>query len=126
MGMIDSFKSLGFDHKRHKSQDAFIAHWNALDSQNLKWRVLEDVEHLKKLEVLNEDIFSKDENIKFSLRKLYTRFYKFWCDAIEHLSSPNIARAVRIHRLFRVGSCVRCCLRAGIGNLFEISNATLG
>lgn len=55
MDMMDSFKSLGFDHIRHKERGPFLARWARLDSQNLQWRLMQHVEELKKIEILEEE-----------------------------------------------------------------------
>lgn len=79
MNMIDVFKSLGFDHKRHKDEVAFLRHWAALESQHLDWRLTEQIDQLKALEIL-------DEQPKDLKKQVYRRFYQFWCEATEHLA----------------------------------------
>ena len=86
MDMMDSFKSLGFDHIRHKERSPFLAHWARLDSQNLQWRLLQHVDELKKIEILEEKHFPPSRDVTESDKiHLYRRFYQFWCKATEHL-----------------------------------------
>ena len=87
MSMIDAFKSLGFDHKRHKAKDAFLQHCNSLELQGLLWKILEHVEQLKEFEILDEKCFSTPPSVTVSDKThLYNRFYTFWCDATAHLA----------------------------------------
>ena len=87
MSMIDTFKSLGFDHKRNKAKDMFLQHCDNIDSQGLLWKVLEHVEQLKALEILDEKHFLAPQSVTVSDKThLYNRFYTFWCDATEHLA----------------------------------------
>lgn len=86
MDMMDSFKSLGFDHIRHKERGPFLAHWARLDSQNLQWRLMQHVEDLKKIEILEEEHFPPSRDVMESDKvHLYERFYRFWCKATDHL-----------------------------------------
>ena len=86
MGMIDSLKSLGFDHK-HNDEEAFLQHWRELESQHLLWKILQVVDQLEALEILDEGRLSESGQItKSDLKQMYRRFYKFWCDATEHLA----------------------------------------
>ena len=87
MSMIDTFKSLGFDHKRYKAKDMFLQHCDNIDSQGLLWKVLEHVEQLKALEIVDEKHFLAPKSVTISDKThLYNRFYTFWCDATEHLA----------------------------------------
>lgn len=79
MNMIDVFKSLGFDHRRHKDESLFLRHWSDLESQRLEWRLIEQVDHLKRLEII-------DEEPKDTKRQVFTRFYRFWREATDHLT----------------------------------------
>ena len=88
MGMIDAFKSLGFDHKRHKDENAFLGHWATLETQQLQWMLLEQAQELVRYGVLDEKHLSGPHDISDAGKKqMYNRFYKFWRDATEHLAS---------------------------------------
>ena len=79
LNMIDVFKSLGFDHRRHRDEAAFLRHWEALQDQHLEWRLTEQTDRLKGLEVL-------DEQPKDLKKQVYRRFYQFWLEATDHLA----------------------------------------
>ena len=79
MGVIDAFKSLGFDHERHSAYALFSRHWDELADQQLSWRLEEQVDQLTKLGVL-ESVGKK---------AIYNAFFKFWRDASAHLVSER-------------------------------------
>lgn len=86
MDMIDAFKSLGFDHKRHKDEGDFLAHWTRLEAQQLQWMMLDQAQQLARFGVLDEKHLSGPNGILDAGKKqMYNRFYRFWCDATEHL-----------------------------------------
>lgn len=88
MNLIDTFKSLGFDHERHATFDEFSAHINALHQHGLTWRVYEQFSRLVRLEMLDSDL----SDSKFAIsekdqRLVYQAFFEFWRAATEHLIS---------------------------------------
>ena len=88
MDMIDVFKSLGFDHVRHATEDDFLGHWERLESQRLEWRILEQVDKLRSIDVIDPET-SSDALIltKSDKKKVYKRFFLFWRDATKHLAA---------------------------------------
>jgi len=87
MDMIDALKSLGFDHKRHKDEEAFLDHWMILETQQLQWMMLEQAQQLARYGVLDEKHLSGPDGISDAGKKqMYNRFYKFWRKATEHLA----------------------------------------
>ena len=86
MEIIDAFKSIGFDHLRHDTQDKFIGRLVELRKQGLSLRIEELIYDLTKLEVFGSKVTTKGEEVpKATDRDLYTGFYKFWLDATDHL-----------------------------------------
>ena len=103
MDMLDSLKSLGFDHVRHKTFEDFLSHWRELERQGLGWRLQEQIEKLIKFDVLHDKIKDegKDNEVAdsdevtgngFEGRNSYNRedefydaFYCFWLQATERL-----------------------------------------
>ncbi len=88
MGMIDTLKSLGFDHKRHEDEKAFLKHWANLESQQLEWMMLELAHQLVRYGVLDEKHLLHSNGISDNGKKqMYRRFYGFWREATAHLAS---------------------------------------
>ena len=88
MDMIDVFKSLGFDHVRHATEVDFLQHWERLESQHLQWRILEQVEKLRTIDVI--DAATSSESLALTnaeKKKVYKRFFLFWRDATKHLAA---------------------------------------
>ncbi len=77
MDMIDSLKSLGFDHVRHATNGDFLRHWTKLEDQGLAWRLQEQIDKLVRFEVLSDSSTNADE--------FYESFYRFWIDATARL-----------------------------------------
>ncbi|MYC55353.1 MAG: ATP-dependent helicase [Chloroflexi bacterium] len=77
MDMIDSLKTLGFDHKRQSSLEGFNHHWKELEGQGLGWRLQEQVDQLIKFDVLTESATSAKD--------FYCAFYQFWVEATARL-----------------------------------------
>ena len=87
MNVIDSLKSLGFDHTRHKSDTDFLDHWNELERQGLGWRLQEQVDDLIKFDVLGDVLDSSQPNAR--QHEFFDAFYLFWLQATEQLISSS-------------------------------------
>ena len=88
MDMIDAFKSLAFDHNRHKSERAFLDHWESLEAQQLQWMLLDQAKKLVRYGILEEKYISDPNGMSNSGKKqMYNRFYRFWCDATKRLAA---------------------------------------
>ena len=85
MDMIDAFKSLGFDHKRCKTEEQFLLHWNYLESQHLQWMMLTQARQLCRYGVLDDKHLDSKGFSDAGKRQMYNRFYQFWRDATKHL-----------------------------------------
>lgn len=86
MDMIDVFKSLGFDHIRHETEDQFLAHWKHLETQHLHWRVFDQVDQLRRLEVIDAATVGAGTVTKPEKKQVFKRFFSFWRDATKHLA----------------------------------------
>ena len=87
MNLIDTFKSLGFDHERHTSFEAFSEHIDWLHQQGLTWRVYEQFIQLIRLDILDDDLGSGSPISEKDRRRVYGSFFEFWRAATEHLIS---------------------------------------
>lgn len=88
MNLLDAFKSLGFDHTRNTSYEAFSDHIDLLHSHGLTWRVQEQFYELVKLDILDGDLLDSGASISRKVRQtVYKSFFKFWREATEHLIS---------------------------------------
>ena len=88
MGVIDAFKSLGFDHQRHVNDELFGQHIDYLQDQNLYWRLEEQFGELTKLGVLETKAAKGGSEVpKAGRQEVYQAFFRFWRDATEHLIS---------------------------------------
>lgn len=88
MDLIDTFKSLGFDHTRHTSYKAFSAHIDLLHRHGLTWRVREQFGELVRLEILDGDLSGSGGAVSTKDRQMvYRSFFGFWRAAAEHLIS---------------------------------------
>ena len=83
MDMIDSFKSLGFDHVRHTSYSDFTHHWQELERQGLGWRLEQQINQLIRFDVLDDDVVGM--NSPTQQGKVYNAYFGFWREATEHL-----------------------------------------
>ncbi len=84
MNMIDTFKSLGFDHVRHTSYSDFTHHWKELEREGLGWHLEEQVKQLVRFDVLDDDM---DGMSSCALqREVFEAYYVFWREATEHLA----------------------------------------
>ncbi len=77
MNMIDSLKSLGFDHVRHTTKEDFLRHWTELEKQGLAWRLQEQIDQLVRFDVLSDSTTNADD--------FYDAFYRFWLEATARL-----------------------------------------
>ena len=88
MDVIDSFKSLGFDHVRQTDFNAFSNHVDTLYDQNLGWRLQEQFDELTKYGVLSTGIGgSALELSDQDKERVFESFFRFWLDASGHLLS---------------------------------------
>lgn len=88
MDVMDAFKSIGFDHIRHKNQDLFSERLKELREQGLEWKLSEQFEQLVKLGVLpTQTTASGDEVARASDRLVYNSFFTFWREATAQLIS---------------------------------------
>jgi DNA helicase-2/ATP-dependent DNA helicase PcrA len=86
MNLMDSFKSLGFDHERHKNLEEFTKRLDEVRAQGLGPKIDEHLDELAKLGILPRVINRKgEERAKTDARDVYNSFYRFWRDATEHL-----------------------------------------
>ena len=83
MNTIDAFKSLGFDHVRHETYDAFAHHWNELKRHGLDWRLEEQVNQLIRFDVLDDSVVSKDPSDRQKV--IFEAYFQFWLEATKHL-----------------------------------------
>ena len=86
MNVIDTFKSLGFDHQRHTDYDLFGQHLDYLESQSLTWRMEEQFNELTKLGVLETKFTAGGSEVpKAGREEVYQAFFRFWSAAAEQL-----------------------------------------
>lgn len=86
MNVIDALKSLGFDHVRHTDYRLFSRHVDTLVKQNLGWRLIEQINELKKHDVISEKSIDSDVT-DVGKRTLFDTFFRFWIEASEHMRS---------------------------------------
>ena len=90
MSVVDAFKSLGFDHVRHTSYDAFARHVKGLYRHSLGWRLQQQFDELTKYGVLTTGIADGSTEISDSeARRVHDAFFVFWRDASAHLISND-------------------------------------
>lgn len=87
MNLIDTFKSLGFDHERHITFEAFSEHIDWLHQQGLTWRVYEQFGQLVRLDILDGDLGNASPISEEDRMRVYGSFFEFWRAATEHLIS---------------------------------------
>lgn len=75
---MDNLKSMGFDHTAHSNLDTFSEHLDALQSQDLEWRVDEQYELLASIGVLDDHYVDAGSDESRRRRHFYDRFFKFW------------------------------------------------
>ena len=77
MDIIDSLKSLGFDHLRDTTFEDFLGHWQELQRQGLGWRLQEQIDLLIRFDVLSDSTSEADD--------FFDTFYCFWLEATARL-----------------------------------------
>lgn len=87
LAVMDSFKSLGFNHTRQGNYETFSQHVATIREQGLSWKLQEHIDELTKLGVLSSVIKGGDEAPAASDKKIYDSFFKFWREAVAHLIS---------------------------------------
>jgi len=86
MNVMDAYKSIGFDHARHKNYEQFAQRAQELRSQGLGWKLDAIVGDLTKLGILGSKTNRKGQEVaQAGDRDVYNAFFKFWRDATEHL-----------------------------------------
>lgn len=86
MDVIDSFKSIGFDHTRQQTYEEFVKRLTELRSQGLTAKIDEILDSLAQLGVLGSSINRRGrESATTGEREIYNSFFRFWRDATELL-----------------------------------------
>ena len=86
MNVMDNLKSMGFDHTRDTNRDRVQSHFTALEQQGLSWRIEEQFDLLKAINVLEPSSGNEDaEGAAINIRQFYERFFLFWRDATQRL-----------------------------------------
>ena len=88
MKLLDTFKSLGFDHQRHRSVEDFSHHWQALINQGLGLFLVEQIDVLISHEIVGEP--NGHWHSEECMHDVYESFYLFWLDAVQHLFDSAI------------------------------------
>lgn len=78
LDMIDTFKSLAFDHEALRSNSDFWVYWEDLEKNGLKMKLQTLVEDLCQLGIIHQ------------ASDLYSNFFRFYAAATEHLKSMNL------------------------------------
>lgn len=87
--VMDRFKSLGFDHVRHKSYHEFCTRLKALENEGLRLTLDEVLSELTRLTVLPTIIRHGDEIPTANTKLIYDNFYKFWLEATSTLQESS-------------------------------------
>ena len=88
MNLIDTFKSLGFDHTHHTTFETFSEHIDLLHQHGLTWRIREQISQLIRLDILDSDLSDNGSVISPKARQsLFQSFFEFWIAATNHLIS---------------------------------------
>lgn len=86
MDVMDTFKSLGFDHERHTHFDQFADHLQFLQGQGLTRKLQQQFEELAKLGALETSIVKDGvEVLEADASEVYEAFYLFWREATAQL-----------------------------------------
>ena len=78
LDLIDTFKTLGFDHERLRSESDFNAYWNDLNENGLKNMLQTITEDLSRLGIIKNK------------SKIYADFFKFYIAASDLLRGMNL------------------------------------
>lgn len=84
LDLMDSLKSLGFDHTKMRQFADFAAQIETLKRLELDWRLEEMWHKLVKVEILKQP-GKNDGSETQLLKRVYDGFYKFWLEATDHL-----------------------------------------
>ena len=91
MNVMDAFKSLGFDHERHRVFDQFAQHLQLLQGQGLTHKLQQQFEELAKLGVLETKIVSDGSEVPASeAEEVHESFFRFWREATAQLYGSEI------------------------------------
>ena len=91
MNVMDTFKSLGFDHERHTHYDQFADHLQFLQGQGLTHKLQEQFEALAKLGVLETKIVDDGSEVPESeAEEVHESFFQFWREATAQLYGSEI------------------------------------
>lgn len=90
MGLLDGFKSTGFDHTRQTNLETFLTRNTELRNQGLGPMLDGIHDELTKLGILEKVTKRGAEQTKGGDREVYNAFYRFWRDATEHLIGQSI------------------------------------
>ena len=85
MNVMDTLKSLAFDHVRHTNQEDFDHHWNDLIQQGLEPHLDSIYETLSHFDIVVQDAKSPPER----RHQVYCNFFQFWRQATSHLISND-------------------------------------
>ena len=86
LDVMDTFKSLGFDHERHTHFDQFADHLQFLQGQGLTRKLQQQFEELAKLGALETSIVKDGvEVLEADASEVYEAFYLFWREATDQL-----------------------------------------
>ena len=78
MQVMDSLKSMGFNHQAQTNFEHFDQHMDELESQGLKWHVDEQYELLASIGIL-DGLHALPTSVRDrNRRQFYNRFFKFW------------------------------------------------
>ena len=83
MDIVDSLKSLGFDHIRHSDFSDFMFYWNELDRQGLRWRLEKQIAQLIQFDVLSDVLEDTDPHAQ--QKEFFDAFFSFWIEATKQL-----------------------------------------
>ncbi len=90
MNLMDSFKSLGFDHQRHTNFAKFEEHLQALHAQGLTRKLQGHFQELAKLGVLDTKVTEGGEEVpQAEALQVYEAFFKFWRAASDQLMKSD-------------------------------------
>ncbi len=86
MNLIDGFKSIGFDHTRHRTREQFSARMEEIRAHGLGLKLEELTEQLARSGVLKTAVDKAGEETAIAGESdVYKVFYRFWLEATKHL-----------------------------------------